>query len=674
MKVANFSSCYRLSAPNRSRKLATFFLTLHQSLKSIGKTARPSEYYRQEYRVHAIISDIRLPIGGANLLNSEKGERLPHWDLSNVYPALESRELSQALKDLEIQLVDLEKYLGDKGISADVQTSPDPATPASLIDGYLDRIGSLLKLFSSLIAYLHSFVATDSFNELAKKMMSELDPYGVRLENQEVQFRGWIGQIAKNPDLLEAAIESGGLAGEHAFFLRERAEQSQYMMSEGEESLASELSISGANAWSKLQGVVSSQLKAPFERDGEVANLPITVIQTFYNDPEESVRRQAYEVELEAWSSVREPLAASLNGIKGTVNTLNKRRGREDALHQTLDQAQIDRQTLEALLGAMRNSFPMFRRYWKAKASRLGKEQLAWWDIQAPVGRTEKEYSFEEASDFIVEQFGNFSGQLADYAQRAFDERWIDAEPREGKRGGAFCMPIHSVEESRILCNFDGSLDQVMTIAHELGHGYHNFCQKGKTVLQRRNPMTLAETASIFCETIVFDAALEGAQDVQERIAILETSLIGASQVIVDIYSRYLFEAEVFERRATADLSAEDFCQIMLEKQRETYGEGLDANFLHPYMWAWKPHYYSPNRSFYNFPYAFGLLFGLGIYAIYQERGRAFLPEYDALLASTGESQAVDLAARFDIDIRDEEFWRSSLDRIGERVNLYTSL
>jgi oligoendopeptidase F len=279
-----------------------------------------------------------------------------------------------------------------------------------------------------------------------------------------------------------------------------------------------------------------------------------------------------------------------------------------------------------------------------------------------------------EAQSFIAEHFGSFSDRLAAYAQRAFDSRWIDAKPRDGKRGGAFCMRIPAVEESRIFCNYDGSLDQVLTLAHELGHGYHNECQAGLEPLQRRTPMTLAETASIFCQTIVTEAALSQASDADDELAILETALIDSAQVVVDIYSRYLFEREVFERRATAELSADDFCEIMIHAQKQTYGEGLDERFLHPYMWAWKPHYYIPDLAFYNYPYAFGLLFGLGLYAIYTERGTAFLSEYDDLLRNTGTGTAAELAAEFGLDIRQRGFWENSLQVIEKQIERYLGL
>jgi len=404
--------------------------------------------------------------------------------------------------------------------------------------------------------------------------------------------------------------------------------------------------------------------------------MPLPALINLHSHANEDVRRRAYEAELTGLETLAEPLAACLNGVKGAATVLNQRRGRQDALHSAIDDARIDRPTLEAMLAAMQASFPVFRKYLKTKAHRLGKEKLPWWDLYAPLGTSATAYSYAEARDFIVDHFANFTLDLADFTKQAFEERWIDAEQRDGKRGGAFCIGLPAVKESRILCNFDGSLDQVSTIAHELGHAYHNHCayRAGKTMLQKATPMTLAETASILCETVVMQAVLNETKDPQEELSILETRLIGDTQVIVDIYSRYLFEKEVFECREKSELSAADLCDIMQRAQLATYGDVLDERYLHKYMWTWKPHYYRPELSFYNFPYAFGLLFGNGLYAIYQQRGAEFIPEYQQLLATTGEGKAADLAERFGIDIRQSQFWEDSLAVIARRIERYCEL
>jgi pepF/M3 family oligoendopeptidase len=592
----------------------------------------------------------------------------PRWDLSNVYPSLDSPEFAAAINTLKSQIEQLELIFKEK--AAGTTTATPVSELAALAGEAIDRFNALQELGGTLRAYIQAFVTTDSHNTTAMKRMSEFQMVGVRLQVLANQFQAWVGRIAP---LLEQVIAANPSAAAHAFSLRDTAEQSRYMMGEAEETLAAELGLSGTNAWSKLQGTVTSQKTVEFELDGKVQTLPMPAIINLHSHPDEAVRRRAYEAELEAWKSLREPLAACMNGVKGWANTINHKRGRTDAVHQAIDMARIDRPTLEAMLAAMHDSFPAFQNYYQAKAKRMGKSQLAWWDIFAPAGKAERSYTFEEARDFIVSNFAGFSPELADFAKHAFDNRWIDAEQREGKRGGAFCMGIPVVKESRVLCNFDGTLDQVSTIAHELGHAFHNYCayQAGKTEIQQDTPMTLAETASILCETVVMQAILAQTSDPVTELAILETQLIGDAQVIVDIYSRYLFEKEVFERRESSELSADDLCAIMERAQKATYGE-LSA--YHPYMWTWKPHYYYGGLPFYNFPYAFGLLFGIGLYAIYQQRGAAFLPDYKALLASTGEASAADLAARFGIDIRTRKFWDDSLAVIARRIARYCEL
>jgi len=599
---------------------------------------------------------------------------LPHWDMTNVFAGLDSEDFKQALSDLETQLDELDYFLEMNQISRTGALPIDAQIASRIFDNYLEKMNGVLHHYGTIRAYVYSFLSTNSYDTTAKRLASETDQYGVRIRRQEVLFRGWLGLLREKLDSFSEAIKRGTNAREHAFYLYETADQSQFLMSEAEETLAAELNISGAMAWSRLQDVIRSQLKAPFRQDNKEEELPITLIQTFYTHPDERLRRQAYEVELKAWQQVREPLAACLNSIKGSVITLNRRRNRPDALHQALEQARIDRQTLETMLGAMKASFPVFWRYWKAKAKKLGKESLPWWDLSAPVTSRQQPYSYTETKKIILEQFGTFSQSLADFSRHAFEKNWIDAEPRDGKVGGGFCMNIPAVAESRILVNYDGSLDQLMTLAHELGHAYHNHCLAGKTQLQRRTPMTLAETASIFNQTIITDALLARVSNEDEELVILESFLADSSQVIVDIYSRYLFENEIFNRREQAELSADDFCRIMLECQKETYGDGLDSRHLDPYMWAWKPHYYNADRSFYNFPYAFGLLFGLGLYKIYQKSGSDFLDRYDHLLSSTGEAMAYDLAVQFDIDLYQTSFWQEGLSIVEDRVVRYETL
>lgn len=595
----------------------------------------------------------------------------PRWDLSNVYPSLESREFKAAVEDYKKQVAALEKFFKNKLSKANAKTKTKELAP--LVGKAIDQINKIQALSATIVPFIYSYVSTDSRDKLAMKTLSEFEQASLPMNKLITQFTAWTGTLAPK---LDQIIKNNKAAASHAFMLREAAEQSKYLMSEQEEALAAELTLSGGNAFEKLQGTVTSQLSVDFELGGKAQKLPMPALINLRSHPDEDTRRRAYEAENQAWETVKETLAACLNGVKGEANTLNKKRGRKDAIHSSLDAARIDRKTLEAMLTAMKDSFPMFRKYFDAKAKKLGKEKLAWWDVFAPMGKTDKVYSFEEARDFIIDNFSKFSPDLAAFTRRAFDNNWIDAEQREGKRGGAFCMEVQGLKESRILANFDGSFDQVSTLAHELGHAFHNECayQANKTVLQQLTPMTLAETASTMCETIVTQAVLSSTQDPQEELAVLEAQIQGAGQVVVDIYSRYLFEEEVFERREQSELSADDFNDIMERAQKETYGDGLDERYLQKFMWTWKPHYYSSSLSFYNYPYAFGLLFATGLYAIYQQRGAEFVEDYKNLLASTGEETAAKLAKRFGIDITKRKFWDDSLAIIGKRIDRYCEL
>lgn len=601
-------------------------------------------------------------------------EKLPRWDLTNVFPGLDSVEFREAFKNTKLMISNLEHFISENDISgkAAQEKNLDMSKMRAHLISLIDHFNLSFRSLMTLRNYVSSYTSTDSYNSQAMRLRSEIQSEIVRLAQSEVKFHQWLGSLGM--DFAERGKTDQSIK-DHAYYLQHSAEQSRYLMSEREESLAADLSLSGIRAWGKLHGIITSQMTIDCNLNNKTNSIPLPVVQNIRRyHPDESIRRKAFEGEIAALEEVREPLAACLNGVKGFVNTINFHRGRESALLESIDQYHIDQITFNAMMTAIEASLPTFRKYLKAKAHRFQKGSLPWWDLFAPVNESSPTFTWENSQRFIVENFSTFSTELASFAQRAFDNNWIDAEPRPGKRGGAFCMRIPSVEEPRILCNFDGSLGQVSTIAHELGHGFHIDCQSGKNYLQYQTPMTLAETASIFCQTIIQDAALKAAKSKEEELYILETSLINITQVIVDITSRFFFEKEVFERRKKAELSADDFCEIITDAQKATYGSGLDENHLHPYMWAWKPHYYREDISFYNYPYAFGLLFSIGLYAIYQQRGKAFINDFKELLANTGMANAIDLAANFDIDIRSQGFWDKSLSIIEKRIDRYLIL
>ena len=594
---------------------------------------------------------------------------LPRWDMTVVYPSLTSPEFDAGFAEAVNGIEDLVALFDARGVGQQEAGPCDELTVATF-EEVTNRLNALLMDLETLNAYIMAFVTTNSRDTLAQAKASELRQHGVRLDQLGTRYAAWIGSLD-----LESLGARSALAREHAFPLAQLQIQARHHMSPAEEALAAELGPSGGNAWSRLHGDVSSQLEVPLEMNGEPRLLPMSAIRNLAHDPDRAVRRRAYEAELEAWERTALPLAAALNGIKGEVNTLAARRRWDSPLEEALFESRIDRRTLDAMLGAAEEAFPDFRRYFQAKARALGVPALAWYDLFAPVGEdaaSAQRWDYETGRAFIVDRFGAYSPKLAAFADRAFRERWIDAEPRPGKRDGAFCMSLRG-DESRILANYQASYDAVSTLAHELGHGYHNLCQAGLTPLQRETPMTLAETASIFCETIIREAAMDQA-DEHGQFVILESSLQNTSQLVVDISSRFRFEERVFASRQTRSLAVEELNDLMLGAQRETYGDGLDASLLHPYMWAVKGHYYSPHRSFYNYPYMFGLLFGLGLYARYREDPRGFKQGYDDLLGFTGRADAATLAARFGIDIGTPDFWRSSLNVVRADIDRFEAL
>ncbi|MCA0354099.1 MAG: M3 family oligoendopeptidase [Chloroflexi bacterium] len=593
-------------------------------------------------------------------------QTLPHWDLSVVYPSLDSPEFAEGFQRIKQQVSDLKSLFDQAAIQRSENQVLDSATIATF-ESVTTAFNKTQDAMMTNFSYVMGFVATDTRDTLAQARFSEMQQLGMQLQQLGLRWVAWIGGLD-----IDQLIAQSSLAAEHAFILHKTKQEALHLMSPAEEVLAVELNLSGGSAWSKLHTVVSSQLNVPVTQAGETKHMPMSMVRNLAFDPNREVRRSAYEAELAGWKVVETPMAAAINSIKGQVNTLAGHRGWATALDEALADNNIDRQTLDAMLTAARETFPDFRRYLRAKARLVGSERLAWFDLFAPIGNDVSTWEYAESEAFILEHFGSYSQRLRDYAARAFDENWIDAEPRAGKRDGAFCMRLVG-DQSRILSNYKPSFAGMRTLAHELGHGYHNLNLAETTPLQRQIPMTLAETASIFCETIVRNAALAKA-DAATQLAIIESSLQNSCQLVVDISSRFIFEQSLFEARQARELSVQEINDLMLKAQAETYGDGLDEQYYHPYMWAVKGHYYSPERSFYNYPYMFGLLFGLGLYAQYVATPDEFRAKYDDLLAASGKHDAATLAERFGIDIRTPDFWRASLATIKADIDRFVEL
>lgn len=579
------------------------------------------------------------------------------WNLDTLYSSFESEVFIQDFEKLKKELTNLNAWSG----SEDTKES---------IEEFLTDLSKIYMLHDRLQHFIELTFTTDTNNGTALKYMDQLENTMTKLTKPMVRFQYYLKEIPN----IRTLEDQSDLIREHIFVLEELKQESQYLLSEQEEIIISKLKPTGSSAWENLQSKISSSLMIPFEENGEIKNLPLAHIRNLASDINADVRKRAYEAELGAYPRIEESTAASLNAIKGEVNTIGQMRGYESALEEALIKSRMDPAILDAMLMAMKNRLPILEKYFFRKGELLGhKNGLPFYDLFAPISSEEPKYTLEESRKLIVEKFRTFSDELADFTDFAFNNQWIDIDPKEGKVGGAFCAYSHSIKESRILTNFTGSFDDVSTLAHELGHAYHGSLLTEESVLNIHYPMPLAETASIFCETIVTQSLLENASK-NESANILEKVLQNAGQVITDIYSRFLFESEVLNKRKDHPIMVDELKEIMLNAQKETYGKGLDENYLHPYMWACKPHYYSGSLSFYNFPYAFGLLFAKGLYSIYEKEGDSFIEKYKTLLKVTGKMKIADVTQLVGIDITRPAFWEGSLDLIEKEVDLFLEL
>ena len=584
------------------------------------------------------------------------------WSLDELYKSFESKEFK---KDYEKCIKDIERI--KEWAESNFKDSSDAAHK---MRRYIKTINEFYMLYTRLYSYAQLTVSVEARNEKALKVIDCLEEKATELTKPEVSFQKWLGTISN----INEIIASDSYLKKFEFFFRENLEKSKYLLSDEEEVLISKMKTTGSAAWEKLQELLTSTLLVEITLDGEDKKLPLPIIRNMAYNKDAELRKKAYEAELKAYQKIDESVAACLNGIKGEVITVSRMKGYKSPLEKTVLDSRMDLETLYAMIAAMRESLPDFHRYFRKKAELMGyKNGLPFYEMFAPMGDVNMQFSYKEARDYIVACFRTFSDKLADYAAHAFDNRWIDAEPRDGKRGGAFCENLHSIGESRILANFDGSFSNMTTLAHELGHGYHGACLIKEEYLNSDYPMPIAETASIFCETIVKEAALKTAGK-EEAFSMLENDISDSAQVIVDILSRFIFESEVFKRRESGSLSVNELKEIMLDAQKEAYGNGLDPDLLHPYMWLCKPHYYSADYNFYNFPYAFGLLFSKGLYAEYLRKGKEFTAEYDRMLSVTGKMNIADVAKVMNIDVHDTNFWRSSLELIEKDIDRFIKL
>ena len=483
----------------------------------------------------------------------------------------------------------------------------------------------------------------------------------------DAQIKKYIAEIPN----LDELIESDPILHEYSYMLHCIRDNQKHMLSDECEEVAALYDISGGSAWSDLQSYLTSSVTADYR--GE--QIGLSSVRNLAYDPDPQVRKDAYYAELACYDKIKDSVAFSLNSIKMQVLNSSKLRGFASPLEETLYNAHMKRETLDALFSSMNDYMHIFRKYLRVKAEALGhKNGMPWYDMFAPLSANNKKYTTEDAKNYLLKIFNGFDKELADMVERAFNESWIDFYPHDGKVGGAFCAGLSGHGQSRVLTNFDGSFSDIVTLAHELGHAFHNHNLEDHRPLNNDYSMPVAETASTFNEHVVMDAAIAAAETDEEKLALIESQLMDTAQIMCDIYSRYLFESSVFENRPQEFLFPDKLCELMLDAQKKAYGDGLDPEYLHPYMWICKSHYYSSGLSFYNFPYAFGGLFARGLYAKYLEQGAAFVPVYKKLLHTTPVASVEDTAKVAGIDLTKKEFWLNALKSYEKLVDEFTRL
>ncbi len=574
------------------------------------------------------------------------------WNLDALYEGFADPDFS----------ADLAKFKADVDAFAAFTKTLDAAEPLTTLKTGVAMEEGLISLGSDLAEYCLLRQAADTTDPEAGSKLGQVMSIFSATAGPQAAFQAWVSKL---PNLMELAA-GDEILKEYQFLFSNLKESSLFLLPGMGEEIMAKMSLSGGSAWAELQQYLTSTV--PVQYRGETTNL--SAIRNLAYDPDQAVRKDAYEAELACYERIQDSVAYALNSIKLETLTDCELRGYAGPLERTLKESHMSKATLDAMLGAMDEYLPKFHQYLKAKAKVLGHENgLPWYDLFAPLGKDSGKYTAEESRTYLVDLFSGFDQELADMVARAYDEDWIDFYPRSGKSGGAFCSEVFSLKQSRILTNFDGGFGDVVTLAHELGHAFHNQCVQDHRPLNWEYSMPLAETASTFNECVIVGAALKAAKDDQEKLALMESQLQDVTQVICDIYSRYRFESMVFERRKEEFLNAQTLCDIMTEAQKLSYGDGLDQSRMHPYMWVCKSHYYGP--TFYNFPYAFGALFARGLYAQYEREGAAFVPKYKKLLYTTCIASAEDTAKVAGIDLTDKNFWRSALQIVADEIDQY---
>ena len=571
------------------------------------------------------------------------------YSLVEIYPSYDSDEFQNDFKKIDTLLLDFEKLNLEDNIEC------------------VKKVIKILEEVNTTIYRVFSFIELNqAINTTDEKTTYYSNNLSAKLSNYAKTFTkmdNFLGGITVD-------ITKDDYLKEYEYFFKTKKDALKHILPEDIEEVIAKMKLSSSNAWEFMFNFLTS--KASIEFNGEEKTL--SEIRNLAYSPDANVRKEAFYKELKLYDSIKDSIAFSLNNIKQEVNTTSKMRDFESALEESLHNARLKEETLKALWSSIEDYLPHFRRFFKHKAKLLGYEGgLKFYDLFASIGESDRTFTVEEAQEFLLKHFATFSDDMVKMVKGAFDNNYVDYFPKKGKVGGAFCSNLPFIKQSRVMMNFDGSLSSVLTLAHELGHAYHGLHVENHLPLNWDYSMPVAETASIFNENLIMSASLKEANE-KEKITLMESQISDCAQITVDIYSRFLFEKEVFERKLDHFMMSEELEEIMRNAQKQTYGDGLDEETYHPFMWACKPHYYSAGFSYYNYPYSFGGLFSRGLYAIYRENPNGFVEKYQELLRATTINTCEDVAKVMDIDLTKKDFWLKSLESIKVQIDEFIEL
>jgi len=565
----------------------------------------------------------------------------PKWDLETIFPGgSNSKKLAEYIENLEQEIQNL-----NQEVNVEIEDWP------ALIDR-IQNAGGRLREAGSFIGCLN---AQDVKDEKAKLLGRKMQQMGAALQSVLTTMDKKMLKIPEK-EWEELLQKMEGLT----YNLEERRQRASELMSENQEKLATDLAVDGYHGWSDLYNVITGRMTIPFSIKGEEKELSIGQASNVFSHPDPQVRKEMGEKWEEAWAEESELCSNALNHLGGFRLNLYRHRGWDSVLKEPLEVNRMAPQTLDAMWGTIEENKDVFVRFLNRKAELLGFEKLGWCDLRAPVGESSRDYSFDEGANFVVEQFERISPRMADFARQAFDNRWIEAEDRGGKRQGAFCTSFPMSEQTRVFMTYSGSAGNVSTLAHELGHAFHQNTMKGLPLLSQRYAMNVAETASTFAEMVVADAALENAKDEEEKLALLGDKVGKSISFFMDIHCRFLFENDFYRARQKGPVGIDQLNQMMEEAQKKAFCESLRD--YHPHFWASKLHFYITAVPFYNFPYTFGYLFSAGVYSMAKQEGKNFEQKYIDLLRDTGRMQVEDLARKhLGVDLTRPDFWEQAV-------------